>query len=43
MNLVPALWTWSKDDQIYKDPDRFLVLLRGDFGYRGFIELDMDG
>ena len=33
----------DKDDRTYKDLDRLLVLLRGDFGYRGFIGLYLDG
>jgi hypothetical protein len=38
------LRTWGdKEDRTYKDLDRLLVLLRDDFGYRGFIGLYMDG
>ncbi|WP_158670719.1 hypothetical protein [Bradyrhizobium guangdongense] len=38
------LRTWGdKDDRTYKDMDRLLVLLRDDFGYRGFIGLYLDG
>ncbi len=38
------LRTWAdKEDRTYKDLDRLLVLLRDDFGYRGFIGLYMDG
>ncbi len=38
------LRTWGdKEDRSYKDLDRLLVLLRKDFGYRGFIGLYMDG
>jgi hypothetical protein len=38
------LRTWGdKEDRIYKDLDRLLMLLRDDFGYRGFIGLYMDG
>lgn len=38
------LRTWSgSDDRTYKDLDRLLALIRGDFGYRGFIALYMDG
>jgi hypothetical protein len=38
------LRTWGdKDDRFYKDLDRLLLLLRDDFGYRGFIGLYMDG
>ena len=37
------LRTWGdKEDRTYKDLDRLLVLLRDDFGYRGFIGLYMD-
>lgn len=38
------LRTWGdKVDRTYKDLDRLLMLLREDFGYRGFIGLYMDG
>jgi hypothetical protein len=38
------LRTWGdKQNRTYKDLDRLLVLLREDFGYRGFIGLYMDG
>ncbi|WFU74864.1 hypothetical protein [Bradyrhizobium sp. CB2312] len=38
------LRTWGdKDDRTYKDLDRLLVLLRDDFGYRGFVGLYLDG
>lgn len=38
------LRTWGdKEDRTYKDLDRLLMLLRDDFGYRGFIGLYMDG
>ena len=38
------LRTWGgKQDRTYKDLNRLLVLLRDDFGYRGFIGLYMDG
>ncbi|MGA7807665.1 hypothetical protein [Bradyrhizobium sp.] len=38
------LRTWAdKEDRTYKDLDRLLVLIRDDFGYRGFIGLYMDG
>ena len=41
---VLPLRTWGdKEDRTYKDLDRLLVLLREDFGYRGFIGLYMDG
>lgn len=33
----------DKEDRTYRDLDRLLVLLRDDFGYRGFIGLYMDG
>ena len=38
------LRTWGgKEDRTYKDLDRLLVLLRDDFGYRGFIGLYLEG
>jgi hypothetical protein len=38
------LRTWGdREDRTYKDFDRLLALLRGEFGYRGFIGLYMDG
>jgi hypothetical protein len=38
------LRTWGdKGDRTYKDLDRLLLLLRDDFGYRGFIGLYLEG
>ena len=41
--FLPLRIWGDKEDRTYRDLDRLLVLLRDDFGYRGFIGLYLEG